>query len=744
MRILMWFTIGFALACGLSIYLGIGLWFCVITATCAFFLFAAKNKNATVVAILMLGITVGMLWSAAYDSIYLDQVRKYDGETVFTTATVCDYSYETDYGVAADAKTEIVGKTYKLRLYYPSKIEFKPGDVVEGDFRLRMTTKDSLQGETYHQGEGIFLLAYVSDKATVTPGNADHISYLGVNLRYNISQMIQKVFPEDTYAFATALLLGDSSDLDYETDTDFKVSGIRHIIAVSGLHVSVLMAVIYIFSGRRRYLSALIGLPVLLLFATMVGFTPSVVRACLMQSLVLLALIFNKEYDPPTALSFAALIMLCINPMTITSVSFQLSCGCVVGILLFYKRIYNYLTRLMKVQKGKSKKARFLRGISASISITISTTVATLPLSAVYFGAVSTVSVLTNLLTLWVVAFIFYGIGISCIAGFLFVPLAKWIAMAVSVPIRYVMLTAKLLADLPFAAVYTCSIYVVVWLFMCYALLAVFMLCKKKRPVLLAGSVCAGLVVAIVLSRATLADRNYQVTVFDVGQGMSVLVESDDRHYLIDCGGDSQRTASDTVLHQLLSRGITRLDGVIVTHYDKDHAGAVPLLLTGVRTDALYLPDIEDGSGIRKELENTHENIRFIKDISVLEFGSSKITLVSGDKDAGSDNERSLCILFQREKCDILITGDRTTAGEKYLMNSISLPKLELLVVGHHGSKTSTGFELLNTTRPKAAVISVGKDNYHGHPSKEVLQRLELFGCTVKRTDQDGTVIFRG
>ena len=101
MRILMWFTIGFALACGLSIYPGIGLWLCAITATCAFFLFAAKNKNATVVAILMLGITVGMLWSAAYDSIYLDQVRKYDGETVFTTATVCDYSYETDYGVAA-------------------------------------------------------------------------------------------------------------------------------------------------------------------------------------------------------------------------------------------------------------------------------------------------------------------------------------------------------------------------------------------------------------------------------------------------------------------------------------------------------------------------------------------------------------------------------------------------------------------------------------------------------------------
>ena len=114
-----------------------------------------------------------------------------------------------------------------------------------------------------------------------------------------------------------------------------------------------------------------------------------------------------------------------------------------------------------------------------------------------------------------------------------------------------------------------------------------------------------------------------------------------------------------------------------------------------------------------------------------------------GGKEGTSDNESSLCVLFQPEDCDILITGDRSEDGEQELMNHMQLPDLEILIAGHHGSRTSTSWELLNATKPEIVLISVGEDNRYGHPSDAVLQRLADFGCEVYRTDTYGTIIFR-
>ena len=107
-------------------------------------------------------------------------------------------------------------------------------------------------------------------------------------------------------------------------------------------------------------------------------------------------------------------------------------------------------------------------------------------------------------------------------------------------------------------------------------------------------------------------------------------------------------------------------------------------------------------------------------------------------------NESSLCILFQPEDCDILITGDRSFDGEAELMETVDLPDLEILVAGHHGSRTSTSWELLNATRPEITIISVGAGNRYGHPTWETLERLDLFGCNIYRTDLEGTIILRG
>ena len=182
---------------------------------------------------------------------------------------------------------------------------------------------------------------------------------------------------------------------------------------------------------------------------------------------------------------------------------------------------------------------------------------------------------------------------------------------------------------------------------------------------------------------------------------------------------------------------------MIATHYDVDHAGGIPLLLTQIRSDMLYLPDVEDNGTVRDMLAAGESSVYWIDRCTVLDFGKLRFTLFPGDR-GNSENETSMCILFQTENCDILITGDRSEAGEKALLETVTLPELELLVVGHHGSSNSTGLELLTATKPKNAAISVGKGNYYGHPTRDVLYRLELFGCKIWRTDQSGTVVFRG
>lgn len=743
MRKLMWFTIGFAAACAAGVYFGIGVWLGILCAVLAFPLFFLKRPLCLLIAVVLLGGAVGAVWTWGYSTYYLQQAREYDGKTIAAEAIISDYSYDTDYGVAADCEVTLDGTNFRTRLYLEEEDALAPGDCVKGSFRFRLTTADSQQGETYHQGIGIFLLVYADKDSTVT--RAEHVpsKYFPAQIRNRMSQMIKSTFPEDAAAFATALLLGDSSMLSYEADTDFKLSGIRHVIAVSGLHVSILMSVVYIFSARTRYLSPIIGIPVLILFAAVIGFTPSVTRACIMQILILLALMFNKDYDPPTALAFAALIMLLINPWTIVSVSFQLSSGCIIGIFLFYERTHDYFMRKLKIERVRTKRDRFLYRLCSGVAITLSTMITTIPLSAAYFGTVSLVSIVTNLLTLWVISFIFYGILLVCIVGLLWMPLATVLAWIVSLPIRYVCLIARILSSLPYSAVYTCSVYIVVWLVMCYLIFTVFLFSRPKPAWWLLGSAAVGLVLALLLSWAEPLGDRYRVTVFDVGQGQSILLECDGKKILIDCGGDTEKGAADTVSQYLHSRSVDRLDAVVVTHYDKDHAGGVPLLLSEISVGSLYLPDTVDETGMRDTLSSSHENICWVGRYTVLETACMKLSMIPGEHET-QDNERSMCVLFQTENCVILVTGDRSTVGEKALLQDVQLPEVDILVAGHHGSATSTSMELLHAVQPKIAVISVAQNNFYGHPAQSVLYRLELFRCKIFRTDLNGTIVFKG
>ena len=504
--------------------------------------------------------------------------------------------------------------------------------------------------------------------------------------------------------------------------------------------MSILFALISQLTGRKKWLSVLLGLPVLLLFAAVAGFTPSITRACIMHSLMILSTLLEKEYDPPTALSFAVLLMLFANPYCVSSVGLQLSAGCMCGIFLFSGKIQEWFLDSRRLGRFRGKAKKFAAWFASCVAVTLSATLVTTPLCAFYFGTVSLISPVTNLLTLWVITFIFYGIGLGCILALIWLPLGRVLGWVVSWPIRYVLQAAKVAAAFPLSAVYTASIYIVIFLFFAYVLLAVFLAIKRKHPAMLVCCLILCLCICLGASWVEPLCDDVRMTVLDVGQGQAIILQSEGKTFLVDCGGDSDTAAADAAAEKLLSMGISRLDGLILTHYDRDHAGGAVYLLSRVRADALYLPVCVDTDGYSEPLMQMPQAV-LVDDHMQISFGAVTIKLITTDYGI-SNNESGLCVLFQRENCDILITGDRNIYGEKDLLRQIDLPDLEVLIVGHHGSKYSTSAELLEAGKPDIAIISVGENSY-GHPTKEVLDRLTEFGCQVYRTDQQGTITFR-
>lgn len=748
MRRLVLFTIGFAIASLVSaVFYGGWLLLCAVISLVLAGLFAVFGKGGNKTAILRLifaGCAAGFIWFGLYDSIFVTIPRIADGQQLAVTMEATDYSYQTDYGCAVEGKVIFNDKAYRVKAYLHSKEQIEPGDTVIGTFRFRVTTDGGAQDVTHHRTEGIFLLAYSVGRTVIEKATELSWEHYPAIWRHELQARINTLLPGEIGAFASALLLGDRSRITYEMNTAFKVSGISHIIAVSGLHVSILFSLVYTLLARRRVLSCLIGIPVLFVFAAIVGFTPSITRACIMQSLMLIAMVLDREYDGPTALSFAVLVMLVCNPLTILSVSFQLSVGCMLGIFLFSEKTRQYLQGFGQkyIKKEQKLTNRLWQWTSASVSVSLSAAIVTTPLVSYYFGCVSIVSILTNLLTLWIISFIFYGLLLCLSVSTVSMWLAQLVVYLITIPIHFVLKAAELISKLPMSAAYTSNPYVVVWLIGVYIMFGLFLLRKKQPQLLLTVIVFTFLLTQLFSWLEPLQDE-FRMTMLDVGQGQSILLQSDGKTFLVDCGGDDSEDAADVTAEELLSRGISRLDGIIVTHYDADHAGGIAYLMSRIHTDRLILPYVEDEDGVGQRLiAATDGMVEYISEDVLYTFGSTQMTLFAPIS-YESGNESSICVLFQRKNCGILITGDRGAEGETHLLQNHAIPKVDVLVAGHHGSAGSTTQELLNATQPQYAFISVGEDNRYGHPANLVLERLLAAGCKIYRTDRNGTILFR-
>lgn len=705
-------------------------------------LLAFRTDPVRRVRIAALGAAVGLLWSWGYEALKIAPLRELCGEYRTITAQVCSVPVGSDYGCCVNVR--IRGGKMALYLNCPPE-EITLGDTLTATANVIDVSRGSGdENNLYYQSNDISLLGVQRGELTVEKAEKTPLSCYPVLLTEKLKDRVDLIFPEDTAGFAKAILTGERSGLSFETRNTLSVAGITHIIAVSGMHVSLLVGLVMLLCLQRRKLATLISIPVMIFFAAMLGFGASVTRAVIMNTVLLIAPLVHRENDAPTSLGLALLLLLAFNPWAIANVGLQLSFSCMAGLLLLAPRIVKWLMKRVNEDELREKHAlayRLLRGAAATAAASVSATVFTAPLVAGAFGSVSLIGPLTNLLTMTALSAAFTLCFLAGLAAFVYAPVGAAIAWLASWLIRYALWVSDRLARIPYAAVYTDSGYIVAWLVTAYLMIFVFLLCRRERYKvrLLLGSLLVTLVGAIFFSMHSSAGITLKV--FDVGQGQCIFLQNDKNAVMIDCGGDEDEYNGEQAARALLTSGYTGIDALILTHYDTDHTCGAMQLLSRIRVKRLIVPDIPDQTGNRETLlryaAQADIPVLLVRQDLKLNFGSGTLYLFAPEEP--DIRNASLSALMSDEEYDILITGDMDAAAERILLAEKDLPDLEVLIAGHHGSKHSTCAELLRMTAPDTVIISVG-ENAYGHPAQEVLDRIASIGAAVYRTDLDGTI----
>lgn len=690
--------------------------------------------------VLLIG--TGLSLAFGWTWLYIRQVQRpmetlADTEAA-VTMTLQDYADPTDFGAKVTVRVE--GLPGKLAYYGGTELlNLEPGQTVTDTVSFQSAARIRDDDITTFTSKGVFLLAYQRGEAVIGPENPDSPRWWPVRMGQAMREKIGDLFQGDTAGFLTAILTGDKSALSSQASWNLSEAGLYHILAVSGMHCGFLLMLIRLLTGRhRRRLLAGSAIVLLIFYAFLVGASPSVVRACVMLSFLLAAPLFGRESDGPTSLSAALFCILLNNPFAAASISLQLSFGAVAGLLWLTPRLSSLLL-------GEKHHGRVFTFTVVSFSATMGALVLTIPLSAYYFGTMALISPVSNLLCLTAASGVFIFGLLAVLAGFVCPPLGSLIALVPGLLAQYILEAARLLAQVPYHAVYFVNPYLKYWLAFAYLLFAAVYLLRDRRGrnyALAAGCALATLAVTIRLGAARYGAA-LDVVMLDVGQGQSVVLASEGHFALTDCGsGNSWYDAGGVAFQQLRTMGCREVDYLILTHFDDDHVNGAEVLLSQipVRT-VLYPADGEDTETRRAILDFARETgaeVTALTEETELALGGAALTVYppTGGTD---DNERGLVVLASAGEEDLLITGDLDAAGERRLLETYGLPDIEYLAAGHHGSKYSTCDELLDAVSPETALISVGSNSY-GHPAEETLRRLAEHGCTVYRTDLHGTI----
>ena len=709
-------------------------------------LFAArKQKYFRRGLLILLPLAVSLAYFAGYDHLVRQPIEDRCGAASDFAATVCDWPQATERG--ARVTVELEGY-YRARAVLYGEAELlaaRPGDTVTGTAQWQSAVHFDSDDVTHFNARGVYALLYGREDVRLSAGDGDALRWLPQRAGKAFREKVAAIWDDARVSgFLTAELTGDKSAMDDGDYLAMQETGLAHLFAVSGLHCAFLVTLLALLISRRQRLLCAVTIPLLLFYMVMVGMSPSVVRACIMQIFLLIAPLFRRGSDPLTSLAAALLVILLCNPFAAASVSLQLSFSATLGMVLLSPRLYKLLTGWYK---GKCRPLRTaLCFVAANLSATLSAVVFTAPLTAWYFRIFVLVAPLSSLLAVPAAGWSFMAAFVTVLLGFVWLPLASllgWISWAL---VRYILWIANGMMSWRYHAVYFTNPYLIYWLLFLYA---AFIGCAAtpdgKRKYLLASALSVlTLTAAIWVNRQDYQYGVLTALTLDVGQGESVILTSGGETALVDCGSsNSYKDPGGLAADMLHSMGVRELSAVVVTHYHADHTNGLYEVLRRIPVQTVYLPDIEDEYGVRERLVSLAEEkgaqVTYVTKETADTLGDTVLTIYPPVQSGGDLNELGLTALASAGDFDLLITGDMSGSTEKKLVETYALPDIEVLVVSHHGSRYSSNIRFLKAVMPEAAVISVGDNNY-GHPSEETLQRLLAVGADIWRTDQQGTI----
>ena len=636
-----------------------------------------------------------------------------------------------------------------LRVFLKKEQKLPAGMIVQIAGKLEETEDPGNPGEfdsrQYYACQKIY---YLMKNGTVRKKSRSYSVYRQalIELKEKICSILQTAAPEDAGVFE-AMLIGEKKDLDQELKLRYQMAGMIHILAISGLHISMLgvgLFQILKIAGAGNIPAGMLSLILMLQYGMLTGGGVSAMRAVGMFLVSIGARILGRSYDLLTALALAAILLILDSPAYLYSSSFVLSFGAVIGLGVTAPVLAGFL----------ATEKKFINSLMASLAVQLTT----LPVVLTIYGEVSVAGLILNLAVLPTVGGVLLSGLACCIAGFFHTGAASVLAFPGHVLLYVYEKMCEFSGKLPFCtwiggapSLFQSTVYYIILI----CTIGILWIGKNRKPYLRRSIavICTVLCITGIGLLSYQPHEKLSVTCLDIGQGDSIVLQLPGGvNYLVDCGSTSKKKiAQYQLLPYLKNQGISVMEGIMITHTDADHISGIEEMLEmlekdlcTVRIKNLILPDWKEENTAWKRLRNLAERkkIRIWKASAgkYITSGKTKIKFLAPAKNAtGEDvNEDGTVMEISYGKFRGLLTGDIGEKTEKSLLPV--LEDVDFLKVGHHGSRYSTCQEFIEKIKPEVAVISCSRTNTYGHPSEETIERLENSGADVEYTMKSGAV----
>ena len=591
----------------------------------------------------------------------------------------------------------------------------------------------------YQASRGICYIIFPDEIRTLK--EASSFRRLVDDFRRRMKTVFDSLFGETEAGFLDAMILGDQSLLEADTKTLFRKLGIVHILAISGMHLSLIGSGLYKLlkrTGLPQRPCALLAAFTVMTYARFVHAGPATMRAVIMFCMMMTAEYLGRKYDGLSALALAGLVILAADPLALYQSGLWFAFIAVLSLYLLAPAIL----KLLNLPK-KSRQMHMAYIIVPPAAVTLGT----MPLTVYCYGEIPLAGLVMNLLVMPVMGILMPLGLLTGLSGLVSFKLASFLAGSLRLILRLYALP-KVLGALQDHLIIKTGCQPLTMILAVYAGLAFFLLLSartgyKDRRLLLI--LCCALILALPVRRIG------QMTAFlDVGQGQCIFIRSSDGRTMLYDGGSSdvKQAGKYRIMPFLDYYGVKAVDEVFVSHGDYDHYSGIQELIEAGRIRRLCLTAAgREDEGCLLLARTAMEKdipVTYIRRGDCLQLGDLKISCIyPAEKTQMQEiNDRSMVLELETERYSLLLTGDISSEAEAALLSG-RLPAADILQVPHHGSKFSSSAAFLAAVHPSVSIVSAGAGNPYGHPDKETLDRLEAAGSGVCITFKTGAVLIR-